>query len=464
MFKLFRKKVKQNEPELIRGVTLSRAMEGVIVLGGTGGGKTSGPGKLLALNLLALGCGGLVLCAKVDEKQRWIDMCARFGRKPVIWGPGTYYPFIEYELSRPGGGVMAADALYSDIVDAVTQQDTKADSNPFFPMTAKLVNRHMMSCVWLAKGRCEPKDLNKFYQSLPSTPEEQQSEQWQSKSFCFECIREAYQKHPNNADLELADDFFLKVWCRLGSKTASSVLAHVVGSIDPFMTEDVKGLVNNLGGERISIPELVLAGEVVIVDAPVLRMREPGRLCNIVAKVALQRAVLARSLDPGIIPVFLFADEANWFAIPGIDALAQSVARQSKFINVILAQNLPLFQKALGGDHAKTDLDGYIANFQTKVFCQNLCHVTNQYASDLMGQSRKIELGGSPGEEFDLVRDWTGQSQKGSNINWHERWEPNVRPEEFTRLRKGGVGNGFQVEAVVYHGKTWERVLFDQRI
>jgi hypothetical protein len=53
------------------GFTIADATAGVSVFGATGSGKTSGAGKLLAHAYLKNGFGGLVLCAKPQERQQW---------------------------------------------------------------------------------------------------------------------------------------------------------------------------------------------------------------------------------------------------------------------------------------------------------------------------------------------------------------------------------------------------------
>src|SRR5271170_5554639 len=50
---------------------LADALTGVSVFGATGSGKTSGPAKHLAYGYLAAGFGGLVLCAKKEERRQW---------------------------------------------------------------------------------------------------------------------------------------------------------------------------------------------------------------------------------------------------------------------------------------------------------------------------------------------------------------------------------------------------------
>jgi hypothetical protein len=150
--------------------------------------------------------------------------------------------------------------------------------------------------------------------------------------------------------------------------------------------------------------------------------------------------------------VCIFADEANWFAVEGIDVLAQSVARQSRIIHVMLTQNISLLQKSLGGDHAKVDLDGWMANFQTKIFTQNSCPITNAYVLELFGQSMQLTFGGgTSGSEYDFTKDLMGLPQKEINASWNEHMMPEIQPVEFTRLSKGEKPP-FTVEGSVYQG------------
>src|ERR1700759_1545091 len=90
---------------------LADAQTGVCVFGATGSGKTSGPAKHLAYSYLANDFGGLVLCAKKDERRQWQDWAEKCGRsddlrfvdKSAKW----CFNFLNWEASRPeeGGGL-----------------------------------------------------------------------------------------------------------------------------------------------------------------------------------------------------------------------------------------------------------------------------------------------------------------------------------------------------------------------
>jgi hypothetical protein len=51
--------------------TIREAVEGTLILGATGSGKSSGSGAAIAKAMLAAGFGGLILTAKKDEVTQW---------------------------------------------------------------------------------------------------------------------------------------------------------------------------------------------------------------------------------------------------------------------------------------------------------------------------------------------------------------------------------------------------------
>src|SRR5687767_13142327 len=69
--------------------TIRDACEGVQVFGAIGSGKTTGSGAALARAYLRAGFGGLVMCAKPEERQLWQQYAEETGRSEhlVIFSP-----------------------------------------------------------------------------------------------------------------------------------------------------------------------------------------------------------------------------------------------------------------------------------------------------------------------------------------------------------------------------------------
>src|SRR5277367_5508569 len=91
-----------------QGFRLADAQTGVCVFGATGSGKTSGPAKHLAYGYLAAGFGGLVLCAKPEERimwQQWATECGRTDDLIIFDASGkNRFNFMDWEASRAGDG------------------------------------------------------------------------------------------------------------------------------------------------------------------------------------------------------------------------------------------------------------------------------------------------------------------------------------------------------------------------
>lgn len=107
--------------------TIDDAVKGTSIMGGTGSGKTSGSGKLLAHKFLKEGWGGLVLCAKTDEAELWEQYCKETGREKdrIIFTKGATFDQeedeekpeeiifnpIDYEMKREGEGAAETQNL-----------------------------------------------------------------------------------------------------------------------------------------------------------------------------------------------------------------------------------------------------------------------------------------------------------------------------------------------------------------
>ena len=86
--------------------TIRDACEGVQIFGAIGSGKTSGSGAAIAKAFLNSGFGGLVLCAKPEERQLWQQYARETGREAhlFIFSPdhAWRFNFLDYELRREG--------------------------------------------------------------------------------------------------------------------------------------------------------------------------------------------------------------------------------------------------------------------------------------------------------------------------------------------------------------------------
>ncbi len=187
-----------------------------------------------------------------------------------------------------------------------------------------------------------------------------------------------------------------------------------------------------------------------------------GQVAQLIFKLLWQRAVERRDINKYPRPVFLWADECQWF-LSRTDPLFQTTARSARCASVFLTQNLGNLHSALG----KPATDTLTGNLNTKIIHNNTDVATNQWCSDLLAKSYQFRTSSG-----NVTRD-TSPFDHGSsshNTSAHEGLEFEVIPIEFTRLRTGGPQNGNLADAYVFQGnrtfssgKNYLRVTFRQK-
>jgi len=461
--------------ELIRltptdSLTLEQACSGVLVVGSTGSGKSSGPGEAMICGLLRQGAGVLWLTAKVDEAERARRIVGDCGRMDdfirVAPASGFVCDPLQVELASDGGSVQSAAQLLDLIVELTSRESAGRGDEKFWSLSFQTHFYFAISAVWLAKRRATIPEVYRLIVSGPNSSEEVNSPEWRRSSFCAECLLEAADR-TSGLELELCLQYWLETWARLSDKTKSVVQSATLNLLSKFMTGPVAELVV---GRTNLFPSWVLHGKVMILDVPALRFQQPGVFYQVLFKTLVARQTLRRKISANMRPVVIHADEAQLF-ITSLDAQIQTVARQSGLVSLALTQSLPMLIAQLGGsEKARQEVESWIAGHQTLFLCANTCPMTNEFFSKIFGSSRHMFLSGqcSPagGDLFDALM---GNESRFS-AGWNEQWFADFPPGEFANLLKGGFYNRFLVEAVAFqsgrlfsNGKNHLRVCFQQR-
>ncbi len=156
-------------------ITVHQAYQGVLITGGIGSGKTTGPGAELARALLRQGAGMLVLCAKPDEAERWHRYCEETGRLAdlirVYPGGPYHWDVVKYELGQPGATVESMAQLL-DILAETAQNNAPSGSQekPFWRYFNQRIMRRALATVWLSRETCCLTDVYKFLAQAPNDP------------------------------------------------------------------------------------------------------------------------------------------------------------------------------------------------------------------------------------------------------------------------------------------------------
>jgi hypothetical protein len=455
-------------------VSLHQMYEGVFIAGSIGGGKTTGPGEEVARFLLEKGAGFCVLTAKPDEYSRWVRLCEQTGRSAdlVRFSPdsGVRCDLLNTELSHPEGTVAAASAMLAMLVEVESRQAEGHGDEQFWRLACEKHFRRAIHAIWKGKGRCSLTDVYRFIVSAPADPAQVKSAEWRGSSYCAECLRSLGERCSSDYDAIMTGEYWLVEWPQLAEKPRSIIYTMTSNLLDKFLFAEVARMVSS--GETNFSPDDIAAGKVCVLDMPYLKWREPGRFFQILFKTLVQRSALRRDVNELPKPIVVWQDEGQVFLTPE-DVQVQAVARQSRLVSVFITQSLPVLYEALGGGpRAEQQGKALIGNLQTKFVCQQSDNDSCQFFSKMFGESKQL-LGNSNMNSgpVDPVADWLGMERPQTSAGMNQQWLPTVRPEEFTRLKKGGHENAFFVECYVYqggrkfsNGKTWIRCSIRQKV
>ena len=419
------------------------AFEGTQIFGATGSGKTTGSGQAIARAFLQAGFGGLVLCAKPDERERWEHYARQCGRERsviVFDGSGERrLNFLHYEMARQESGQAVIFNLVHlllhvlDVAEGKKTGDHKEE--PFWRNATGELLSHGLEMLWTAYGTITLDQLFELVHSRPITPKEKDDPEWQKGSFWYatmELCRKAPAVPVAPEDLRTIERYWTGVLAQGDQRTAGNIVATLSARLSPLL----KGPLRQLFSTTTNVvPEMTHEGAILILDLPIRRWHEAGILAQQIIKYLWQRAVEAREVGEATRPVFLWADECQFFLSP-YDAEFQSTARSSRAATVYLTQNLPSYYAQIGGRNPEHIADSLLGNFQTKIFHANGDPKSNQWAADLIGKSIQFRRSYGESERY-------GESS-GASFGESENASANMsRGSSTSQQRNRGWGGGW---------------------
>lgn len=437
--------------------TIRQACEGVQIFGGIGSGKTSGSGASLAKSFLRAGFGGLVLCAKKDELETWKRYAEETGksRKLLVFdASGEWrFPFLQYEVNREGEGAGYTEnlvRLFSTVQEAISRGGSGGGRDPYWARAMEQLIRNAIDLSLLARNEVSVPLLYDIIVSSPSSIKERDSPEWKRQSLCFRMLNEVRNRPLDRwqtLDFASTVTYWMEEFVTLAPRTRSSIVSMFTSMADNFLRRPFRMLFSEPSPDgKHADPVLSLKGFVIVMNLPVKEFGNAGRAAQVVYKYMWQQAVERRKIFPNSRPVFLWVDEAQNFATE-YDMQFQATARSSRACTVYLTQNLPNYYAEMGGSHSKHRVDSLVGNLQTKIWHANSDPETNNHAADTIGKSWQEKVGMSVNAGADTF-------SAGESVS--QQYEYDVIPQAFSRLRKGGPLNDFEVQAYVYqNGRVW---------
>ncbi|QBF30061.1 type IV secretory system conjugative DNA transfer family protein [Thalassococcus sp. S3] len=469
---------------------LDDATRGVLVLGGTGSGKTSGSARALAMAYLKAGMGGLILCAKPDEADNWRAYAKATGREHDIIeineSADRRFNFLDYSLAT----IANKDGFQSNllnVIDTITEAATASSGegdgeNRFFRDNAREMVSHVLPLLIAVYGRLTIKDIVAFIDSAPTTRADLESQEWQT-GYAGRTLAAASLLMDDDPDLEVHGEYWLTRFVDWSDKTRSSVVSTFTSTVYPFLTGKLRDL---FCSDTNWVPDMSHNGALIIANLPIKKFGQTGEVAQKIIKYLWQVSVEARTPNgkEPMRPVFLFADECQFFISSSSDAEFFSTARSARACGVYLTQDLPSFYSRLAGKGGEHDADALIGKFQTRIFHSNVDKTTNLAAAEMIGKITKQQASrqqnftqnrgeGGAYQAHDVAQSDNSGLGRSTSETLSTYQDYAVPPEYFTnQLRNGTKANRFKVDGIVVTGgKTWKhsranfiKAEFDQRL
>lgn len=434
-------------------------VEGTLITGAPGAGKSSTSGKQLAYGLLQTpNSGGLILTAKAEETRNWIAYAKACGREKdlVIFNADSGHCFdpLYYEWTRPGRGAGDLESVidFFSTLGTLGNKEVGHGHDPFWERGNEQLMRNCIKLLDLAGERISIANIDRVIKSLPTRPDEFEEEGWQSHSYCAQIIASIKARKDTLtadqwSDLDFATQYIFRKWPAFDERPRSSLEMTWSGMADKFLFNPLNRLF--CSGKCSISPEMTTRdAKWIVCDFPLLEYGiETGRTINAILKLIFQRAWLRRNLSESPNLVCLWQDEMQYFLARRWDNFFQQTCRGSRVAVVGLTQNILNISEELGEAQPGSKTKSFLGNLGVKIFHQQNDIETCNYAADQIGKEyRYLDSfhGGTSGN--DQTHTGFGGSQQLVHI---------IEPVEFTRLRKPDSTNPL-AEAIVYQsGKTF---------
>lgn len=477
---------------------VSDAVDAVLIAGGVGSGKTSGPGAHMLVAYLKAGMGALIICVKADEAQRVIALVNKAERNSdlIVFNKASSlsFGFLDYELNRSGNGALEIQNVVNMLMQVyqtgkLYKAGSQSDSNDKFWDDALeraithtielLIHAQMPVTIQnmrkIVTTAFKESDLNRYKEIMsilrnPNASYERKEEEfqhfveWQQDSFFLECIVKAQARTNLTSGETETLDYLSQYWLRnfptMSDRTTATIVESYLSLVSPFMNGILRSHFSEGFSPELKPENLYKQGKIVVLDISVKEFGLSGVMAATIVKLVMQQAMERRRPNQEDNPraVCLWIDEYQNVVAPGYDDRFIFSARSVLVATVLTTQSINGIIAAMGKQSPTEKAKGLLSNLQTKIFCSNACLETNRWSSELAGQ-----------EDVDTVSMSTRENgANGRTYNQSKR--AIIPPEYFGKLKTGRRENNYQVEAIVFKtGKIWRtgrnvmKAVFNQR-
>lgn len=396
-----------------------------IVFGQSGTGKTVCVLNALVEGLLASTCGlsekpsALILDPKGDFHSKIRLVCEKYGRADdlVVIDAQNPRSSIRWNPFDSSDDELEISSRFAAVLESVGMKSQES----FWIDSAKKFIRHAIALIRATNPTSEPPSFAEIATLASSwTP-----------------IDERIQRFDDHHPSWQSVIYFTTEWAELADQTRSSIQAYITNMVDPFLIDPYVWLF--AGPSTLRIADVIERGKILYVHMPIADKEAMSRVVNTFIKLEYYREILKRTNKRRA--SFFLCDEFQAFFTTAQgkgDADFFERSRQSRHANVIATQNLPALMKQLGEN--KAPVKNLLGNCAVKIFLRNTDDETNQYASDLFGQSLVLMQGSGGGGSGGRI---PGVRSMASSQSANMQYDAKVRKEAFGELAvpfaKGGI-------------------------
>ncbi|MEQ9617041.1 MAG: TraM recognition domain-containing protein [Phycisphaerales bacterium] len=432
---------------------------GVSIIADSGSGKSSGVIFPLVRAIHSKRASVVHITVKPDDSAKYRRLAELNGRSDVrVFGIEDRYNPLAFEQSNAPAGTGLVENLTQLVLLPLRRQQRHGGSgDAFWKADAERYVRHLVTIFTLAGEPLSYRLINECLLNLPEDPEDVQCQQWRSSNPAYGALVRAENQPLTPAqrgDLEDAAAFLLRTVPATPSRTRASTVATVTSAIDPYVRGEV-GQVINAGHSTWTPDELVAQPGVVILDLPLQSWGEIGGTIQRILVSSIQRAILRRDLKEASHPVVLVMDEYQEFLDPKDDPAFMRTARDRRGCCILATQCVGNIRDACGESRdPQAAAEAILGLPSVKFFGATTDPATLKYASEVFTHTLQPRISfGNSQNSGDSKRPGSGT---GRNTNISRELQPDVPHHEFVRLRRGGPGNGWNVDVFCsVSGRIW---------
>lgn len=419
-------------------------LQGCLIIGGTGSGKTTCAARILIDLLRVPTTGAALLAVKRDEPEH-LGKCIRLAnRQADVIRIGREHIaecrinalWLAYEPNR---SVEAAVHLLDCLIE-VAEGGSRGGGDgkdKFFRRSALNVCRFVLNILCpLGEQYVNFNNLGDVAKDAPHGA---------AYKGALAALTAGWAKlSPEQAkDANRARCYFEGPWADLANETKSGILANISVLVESFGSYPLRELLTTSGPLR---PEWAWErGKVFLFCDSIQRYGQDARILQCAWKFLLQGALVRRDTRANDHWFLTWQDEGAQLILREYDEQFQSTARSYLCANVILLQNLNQIYHALGDKDAAAS---YVSNLRQRVVMQGDAASVKDICG-WFGEGLRVVPGGGESKGFDPTDIWASDSpQSGARFEY----APLVKPEDISSLRPGGP-HGW-AGAIVYRAGT----------